>query len=125
MTEDEYLTGKLTNKEIDKLADAGDYRLEEQRFKYWPNQYDLQKAAEDGERLLGELKVSHYSQQTLKQWSVARQPGGLWEIRLNGKLYVENGKAAIFRTENDAHRAVNRIFYEGQQGDNWFLENRD
>jgi len=125
MTEDEYLTGEITNKEIDKLANAGDYRLEEQRFKYWPSQYDLQKAAEDGERLLGELKVSHYSQQTLKQWSVARQPGGLWEIRLNGKLYVENGKAAIFRTENDAHRAVNRIFYERQQGDNWFLENRD
>ena len=121
MTEDEYLAGELTNQEIDKLADAGDYRLEEQRFQYWPSQYDLQ----EGERLLGELGVSHYSQQTLKQWSVARQPGGLWEIRLNGKLYVENGKATIFRTENEAHRAVNRMFYEGKQGDNWFLENRD
>jgi len=91
MTEDEYLAGELTNKEIDKLADAGDYRLEKQRFQHWPSQYDLQKAAEEGERLPGQLEVSHYSQQTLKQWSVARQPGGLWEIRLNGKLYFLRG----------------------------------
>ena len=110
MTEYEYYAGEFTDAEIDKLADAGEFLCEEQGyFLPKPSQSELHKATEQGERLLTQRETSHYNQPTVKRWSVGRQPGGLWEIRLNGNLYIENGKAAIFRTEEEARRELCRI----------------
>jgi hypothetical protein len=52
MTECEYYAGEITNADLDALADAGDFYLEESGFYGMPSSDELQKLAEMGEALL-------------------------------------------------------------------------
>jgi hypothetical protein len=128
MTEDEYLAGEFTDAEIDKLADAGEYFLEEQGFYHKSSECELYNAAFEDERMIyndeseqGEAELNDFPSRMNKpeggctrHWEVKRQPGGLWEIRLHGKLYVDKeGDPAIFPSELDAQRELYRIWKNG------------
>jgi hypothetical protein len=49
-----------------------------------------------------------------RYWEVKRQSGGFWEIRWNGKLYIdEEADPAIFASELDALGELCRIWKNG------------
>jgi hypothetical protein len=52
MSESEYYAGDVSDAELDAVADAGDYYLEESGFYRMPSLEEMQKMAELGERLL-------------------------------------------------------------------------
>jgi hypothetical protein len=52
MTESEYYPGEIADADLDALADAGDFYLEESGFSEMPSSSELQKLAEMGETLL-------------------------------------------------------------------------
>ena len=114
MTEDEYLAGEFTDAEMDKLADAGEYFPEEQGFYHKSSKCELYNAALEDERMIyndeseqGEAELNDFPIRMNKpeggctrHWEVKRQPGGLWEIRLHGTLYVDKeGDTARERVE--------------------------
>jgi hypothetical protein len=53
MNESEYYAGEFTDADLDALADAGDFYLDESGFFLMPTQGEMQKLAEIGETLLG------------------------------------------------------------------------
>jgi hypothetical protein len=52
MTESEYYAGEIADADLDALADAGDFYLEESGFYYMPSSDELQKLTDMGEALL-------------------------------------------------------------------------
>jgi hypothetical protein len=52
MNEEEYYATELTDAEIDALADAGEFYLDESGFFLMPTQKEMQKLAHMGETLL-------------------------------------------------------------------------
>ena len=52
MNEEEYHATELTDAEIDTLADAGEFYLDESGFFLMPTQKEMQKLARMGEALL-------------------------------------------------------------------------
>jgi hypothetical protein len=52
MSESDYYAGEIADADLDALADAGDFFLEESGFNDLPSSEELQKLAEMGETLL-------------------------------------------------------------------------
>jgi hypothetical protein len=52
MNEAEYYAGEFTDADLDALADAGEFYLDESGFRYMPTREEMQKMAETGQALL-------------------------------------------------------------------------
>ena len=52
MNESEYYAGEIQDSEIDALADAGEFYLEESGFYYRPSQAEIDAMVREGEILL-------------------------------------------------------------------------
>ena len=51
MNAEEYWASEISDADIDAIADAGDFHLEENGFFFMPSQAEMRTLAEEGERL--------------------------------------------------------------------------
>jgi hypothetical protein len=52
MSESDYYAGEFTDREIDAVADAGDFYLDESGFFLMPTQEEMHKLVDEGIRML-------------------------------------------------------------------------
>jgi hypothetical protein len=52
MSESDYYAGEFTDREIDAVADAGDFYLDESGFFLTPTQEEMRKLVDEGIRML-------------------------------------------------------------------------
>ena len=56
MNAEEYWASEISDADIDAIADAGDFHLEENGFFFMPSQAEMRTLAEEGERLCNDAK---------------------------------------------------------------------
>ena len=67
MNAEEYWASEISDADIDAIADAGDFHLEENGFFFMPSQAEMRTLAEEGERPLQRRLDSPDGRRVLRQ----------------------------------------------------------